>query len=193
MKCFNINESGTGSKSSSTVSINKAGREANGNRMGTPTTVRRSTANIDSRTTSSAPRTVPSRAFGASTGSLRTATATSSKENLSRSSSSTSNSVSANDISRISTASTSSPNKTATATLMMSNTRPRPSSSPVKARGQTASSTLSFMKPTASSVKKLSANILASEATGSPAVGRRVLGSARLSTPVISARSTTRR
>lgn len=92
-----------------------------------------------------------------------TASVDSTKENLSRSSSS-SNSVSANDLSRIGNAGGGSGGvKTSTATLRMSNSGNRPggiggsrAGGNVTNRRATASSSLSFMKPTASSAKKFS-------------------------------------
>eukprot|EP00095_Tigriopus_kingsejongensis_P005218 maker-scaffold408_size180710-snap-gene-0.43 protein:Tk05218 transcript:maker-scaffold408_size180710-snap-gene-0.43-mRNA-1 annotation:"hypothetical protein SINV_13681" len=189
MTNLNRNNGSRSSINSSSRSLNRS----DANKNASPKVARRSTLNVGGTNRASS-RSVPSRALGSS-GSLRSpATSTnninkrglgahSSKENLSRSSSSTSNSLSTNDLTR-STGNSTSPAKTSMASIRLSNPsssfgRGAPTTSPVKPRKATASASLSFMKPTASSVKKLSASVV--EDAKSPT--RRPQ---KMSTPVIS-------
>ncbi len=139
----------------------------------------------DSRTTSN--RIAPSRGFVSSNTNLR-----SSKENLSNSSSSVSNRYnlwyfhikmaqsrivyfcSQQDLTRSNAIkpTTSTPNIMSTTTparsspMRITSTATLTPSSPSKARRQTPSSNLSFMKPTTSSAKKLTATNVTTNATG---------------------------
>jgi len=175
----------SGTPTSSTRSLHKdsngVGFGSGAGRTGSPrTAARRATANISesqckfgiiNATILATTRAAPSRATtstsnGHLAGRRRVTEANNnvSKENLSRSSSSryrlqasalhslTFLSTSANDLTHVATTPAAN-TKTSTATLRMSNVR-KPAA-PVTARRATASSSLSFMKPTASSAKKL--------------------------------------
>ena len=121
-----------------------------------PRSVRRATTStLDNNRLVSSTRTTPARHIGSSTTNLRNAN---SKEDLSRSSSSASNSQ--QDLTKNIMKSTYSTPNIRSSPMRITSSATLTPASPSKARRTTPSaSTSSFMKPTASSAKKLSSNI----------------------------------